>query len=127
MSQEIVSEARQLGKKEQGSALKEDGNTLAEDGGTPQLNNGNTSQEDIVITPEIALHLGLPPLEPLDLSRENILESWRKFKQKYANSEFAIGINTKESATRVATLVTVIANNAINVFNTSNTYMECRR
>ena len=127
MSQEIVSEARKLGKIEQDNTLEEDGNTLAEDGGTPQLNNRNASQEDIVITPEMALHLGLLSQEPLDLSRGNISESWRKFEQKYTNSEFATGINTKENSTRVATLLTVIANNAINVFNTSNSYMECRR
>ena len=69
-------------------------------------------------THEMAMHLGLPPPEPLDLSGGNVSENWKKFKQKYTNYEIATGINTKESATRVAVLLTVIGNDAIDVFNT---------
>ena len=67
------------------------------------------------------MQFGLPPPEPLDqhdLSSLNISENWKKFKQKYTNYEIATGINKKESATRVATLLTVIGNEAIDVFNT---------
>ena len=67
---------------------------------------------------EMAMQFGLPPPEPLDLSSLNIFENWKKFKQKYSNYEIATGINKKESATRVATLLTVIDNEAIDVFNT---------
>ena len=63
---------------------------------------------------EMAMQFGLPPPQPLDLSSLNISENGKKFKQKYTS----YGINKKESATRVATLVTVIGNEAIDVFNT---------
>ena len=33
-------------------------------------------------THEMAMHLGLPPPEPLDLSGGNVSENWKKFKQK---------------------------------------------
>lgn len=85
---------------------------------TSHENTKNTPQEDIVTIQEMALHLGLPPPEPLDLSGGNVSENWRKFKQKYTNYEIATRVNTKESATREATLLTVIGNNAIDVFNT---------
>ena len=65
-----------------------------------------------------AMHLVLPPPEPLDLSSGNVSESWKKFRQKYTNYEIATGIHTKESATRVATFLTIIGNDAIDVFNT---------
>ena len=55
-------------------------------------------------TPEMAMHLSLPPPEPLDLSGGNISANWKKFKQRYANYEIATGISSKDSATRVATL-----------------------
>ena len=85
---------------------------------------GNTEEiqqspvEDEGSTPEMAMQLGLPPPEPLDLSGGNVSENWRKFKQKYTNYEIATGISSKPSATRVATLLTVISNDAIDVFNT---------
>lgn len=66
----------------------------------------------------MAMHLGLPPPEPLDLNGGNISANWKKFKQKYTNYEIATGISSKESATRVATLLTVIGNDTIDVFNT---------
>ena len=69
-------------------------------------------------TPEMAMQLGLPPPEPLDLSGGNISANWKKFKQKYTNYEIATGISSKASSTRVATLLTVIGNDAIDVFNT---------
>ena len=65
--------------------------------------------EDEENTPEMAMQLGLPPPEHLNLSGGNISANWKKFKQKYTNYEIA---------TRVATLLTVIGNNAIDVFTT---------
>ena len=81
-----------------------------------QENMPTTSQE--VNSQEMAMHFGLPHQEPLDLSGGNICENWKKFKQKFTNYEIATGINKKETATRVATLLTVIGNDAIDVFNT---------
>ena len=65
----------------------------------------------------MVMHLGLPPPEALDLSGRSIFANWKKFKQNYTN-EIATGISSKDSATRVATLLTVIGNDAIDVFNT---------
>ena len=75
-----------------------------------------TSQE--VHSQEMAMHFGLPPPEQLDLSGGNISENWKKFKQKFTTYEIATGINKKKSGTRVATLLTVIGKDAIDVFNT---------
>ena len=69
-------------------------------------------------TPEMVMHLGLLPPEALDLSGGNILAKWKKFKQKYADYEIVTRISSKDSVTRVATLLTVIGNDAIDVFNT---------
>ena len=66
----------------------------------------------------MAFHLRLPFPEPPDLRGGNVSENQKKFKQKYTNYEIATGVNTKKSATRVATLLTVIGNDAIHVFNT---------
>lgn len=66
----------------------------------------------------MAMHLSLPPPEPLELSGGNISANWKKFKQKYVDYEIATGISLKDSATRVATRLTVIGNDAIYVFNT---------
>ena len=74
--------------------------------------------EDKENTHEMAMQLGLPPPEPLNLSGGNISANWKKFKQKYTNYEIVTGISSKDSSTRVATLLTVIGNDAIDVFNT---------
>ena len=126
MSQETATGAGNLDPIEEENAPEENGNTLAEDRGTPQLNNGNTTQgnaentdqDDLANTHVLAFHLGLPSLGPLDLRGGNVLENWKKFKQKYTNYEIATSVNAKKSATRVATLLTVIGNDAIDVFNT---------
>ena len=80
---------------------------------TVSANEENSEVESGEHTLNMAMHLGLPPSEPLDLSSGNVSESWKKFKQKYTNYEIATGIHTKESATRVATLLTIIGNDAI--------------
>jgi len=74
--------------------------------------------EDVENTPDIAMHLGLPPPEPLHLSGGNISANWKKFKQRYTNYKIATGmISSKDSATGT-TLLTVIGSDAIDVFNT---------
>ena len=74
--------------------------------------------EDKETTTKMAMQLGLPPPEPLNLSEGNISANWKNFKQKYTNYEIATGISGKDSGTRVATLLKVIGNDAIDVFNT---------
>ena len=81
-----------------------------------QKNVPTTSQE--VNSQQMAMHFGLPPPEPLDLSGGNISKNWKKCKQKFTYYEIATGINKKESAIRVATLLTIIGNDTIDVFNT---------
>ena len=90
-----------------------------------QQNSHDHEEENQEIQPEIvessqemAMHIGLPPPEPLNLSEGNVSENWKKFKQKYTNYEIATGISAKGDATRVATLLSVIGNDAIDVFNT---------
>ena len=63
----------------------------------------------------MALHFGLPSRNHSICG--NVSENLKKFKQKFTNHEIATGINTKESATRVATLLTVTGNDAVDVFN----------
>ena len=88
------------------------------DGNTTEGNAENTDEDDFAITNEMAFYLGLPSPEAIDLRGGNFSENLKKFKQKYKNYEIATGINMKESATRVATLQTVICNDVIDVFNT---------
>ena len=64
----------------------------------------------------MAFHFGLPSRNHSICG--NVSENLKKFKQKFTYHEIATGINTKESATRVATLLTVIGNDAVDVFNT---------
>lgn len=52
------------------------------------------------------------------MSSGNVSANWKKFRQKYTNYEIATGVSEKESSTRVATLLTVIGNDAMDVYNT---------
>ena len=66
-----------------------------------------------------AASFGLPPPEPLQLQQGNTAQKWRKFKQKWNNYEIATGVEKKDKpATRVATLLTVISKEAVDVYNT---------
>jgi hypothetical protein len=71
----------------------------------------------------MAMHFGLIPPQTLDLNTGNISANWKKFKQRYLKSQLrntvATGISEKEDATRVATLLTVIGNEALDVYDTS--------
>ncbi|CAB4040829.1 Hypothetical predicted protein [Paramuricea clavata] len=66
----------------------------------------------------MAMHFGLIPPQTLDLNSVNVSANWKRFKQRYLNYEIAIGISGKEDATRVATLLTIIGNEAFDVYNT---------
>lgn len=86
-----------------------------------EVENTEETQQPVEIkehTIEMAMHLSFPPPEPLKLSGGNISAKFKqKFKQKYVNYEIATRISLKDGATRVATLLTVISNDAIDVFN----------
>lgn len=66
----------------------------------------------------MAMNQGLPPPQSLDLSSGNISVNWKKFKQRYLNYVIATGINEKEDATQVATFLTVVENEALDVYDT---------
>ena len=68
----------------------------------------------------MASPLGLPPPEPLKILDGNTSLKWKKFKQKWTNYEIATGVSEKEEATRVATFLTVIGEEAVDVYNTFN-------
>ena len=69
----------------------------------------------------MAMHFGLIPPQTLDLNTGNISANWKKLKQMYLKSQLrntvATGISEKEDATRVATLLTVIGNEALDVYD----------
>ncbi len=64
----------------------------------------------------MASPLGLPPPEPLKILDGNTSLKWKTFKQKWTNNEIATGVS--EDATRVATFLTVIGEEAVDVYNT---------
>ena len=59
----------------------------------------------------------LNPPDPLQLSSGNVCQNWKRFKQKWSNYELAIGIDRKEDPIRVATFLTVIGDEALDVYN----------
>ena len=67
-----------------------------------------------------AASFGLPPPEPLQLQQGNTAQKWKKFRQKWSNYEIATGVAQKDEPTRVATLLTVIGEEAVDVYNTLN-------
>ena len=66
----------------------------------------------------VVASFGLPPPEPLQLQQGNTAQKWKKFKQTWSNYEIATGVAKKEKPTRVATLLTVIGEEAVDVYNT---------
>ena len=63
-----------------------------------------------------AVHLFNPP-DHLQLSSGNVSQNWKIFKQKWSNYELAIGIARKEDPIRVATFLTMISNEALDIYN----------
>lgn len=59
----------------------------------------------------------LNPPDPLQLSSGNVSQNWKRFKQKWSNYELAIGTARKEDPIRVATFLTVIGDEALDVNN----------
>ena len=59
----------------------------------------------------------LNPPDHLELSSGNVSQNWKRFKQKWSNYELAIGIARKEDLIWVATFLTVIGDEALDVYN----------
>ena len=66
----------------------------------------------------MAASFHIPAPSPLDMSSSNLAESWKKFKQRYENFELATGIASKGDGQRVATILSVIGQEAVDTYNT---------
>ena len=76
------------------------------------------------LTPVTSLHGGsgmafsLPPPQPLDIHNCNASEKWSRFLRSWSNYSLATDIGTKTEAVQVATLLTVISEDAREVYAT---------
>ena len=59
----------------------------------------------------------LNPPDPLQRSSGSVSQNWKRFKQKWSNYDLAIGTARKEDPIRVATFLTVIGDEALDVYN----------
>ncbi|PIK51998.1 hypothetical protein BSL78_11110 [Apostichopus japonicus] len=60
----------------------------------------------------------IPPPPPLDIDSSSLATSFKKFKQAFTNFELATGIATPDNSLRVATLLAVIGQPAVDLYNT---------
>ena len=61
---------------------------------------------------------GLPPPQALDIHAANVAEKWNRFENAWQNYSLAIELDKKDEARQVATLLTVIGEEAREVFPT---------
>lgn len=66
----------------------------------------------------------LNPPDPLQLSSGNVSQNWKRFKQKGSNYELAVGTARKEDSIRVAAFLTVIGDQALEVYNAFTWYSD---
>ena len=59
-----------------------------------------------------------PPPEPLQLSIGNSSQNWKRLKQKWNNYELASRVAKEDDTIKVATILTVIGHEALDVYNT---------
>ena len=72
----------------------------------------------IRVNRHMASRYNLPPPGPLEIHGVNAAERWKKFKRVWNNYSIAIEVNTKSEQVQVATLLTVIGEEAREVFAT---------
>ena len=60
----------------------------------------------------------LPPPAPLDIHDANAADKWKKFRRAWASYSLATELNEKSETIQVATLLTVIGEEAREVFST---------
>lgn len=65
-----------------------------------------------------ASHYTLPPPAPLDIHDTNAADKWKKFKRAWTSYSLATELNKKSEPIQVATLLTVIGEEAREVFST---------
>ena len=66
----------------------------------------------------MATGLTLPPPPPLDIYNTNVSEKWKRFKLAWDSYSLATELNKKSEAIQVATLLTIIGDDARDVFST---------
>ena len=66
----------------------------------------------------MASGLNLPPPTPLDIHDQNAAEKWKKFDLAWNSYALATELNKKSEAVQVATLLTVIGEEARDVYST---------
>ena len=66
----------------------------------------------------------LPPPPPLDIHGTQAADNWKKFKRAWTNFSLAIELNKKPEPVQVATLLTVIGEEAREVFATFTGWAE---
>ena len=66
----------------------------------------------------------LPPPSTLDIDDQQAAEKWKKFKRAWTNYSLATELNKKSEAVQVATLLTVIGEEAREVFSTFTGWAE---
>ena len=60
----------------------------------------------------------LPPPPPLEMYDGNVAEKWKKFRLAWGNYALATELNKKSEPVQVATLLTVIGEDARDVYST---------
>ena len=60
----------------------------------------------------------LPPAAPLEIHDSNVAEKWKRFLLAWTNYALATELNKKSGAVQVATLLTVIGEDAREVYST---------
>ena len=68
----------------------------------------------------MATGFNLPPPPPLEIHEGNIAEKWKKSPLAWSNYSLATELNKKSEALQVATLLTVIGEEARDVYSTSD-------
>ena len=66
----------------------------------------------------------LPPPQPLEIHDQNAAEKWKKFQLAWSSYSLATELNKKSEKIQVATLLTVIGEEARDVFSTFNDWTD---
>ena len=66
----------------------------------------------------MAASFNIPAPALLDMSSSNLVENWKKIKQRIENFELATGITSNWDDQRVATFLSVIGQEAVDTYNT---------
>lgn len=76
------------------------------------------------VNKSMASRFSLPPPAPLEIHDPNVAERWKKFLLAWENYALATELNKKGEPVHVATLLTVIGEEAREVYSTFNDWAE---